>query len=56
LWLTWRAEGQAPHEIGRRRFGRSAIANSDAGGRASVDGAIDQAHRAIGELANAQLI
>jgi len=50
------AEGQAPHEIGRRRFGRIAIANSDAGGRALVDGAIDQAHRAVGELAKAQLI
>jgi len=45
----WR-EGEAPHEIGRRRFGRIAIANSDAGARALVDGAIDQAHRAVQEL------
>ena len=43
-------DGQHPHEIGRRRFGRIAIANSDAGGRAVLDAAIDQAHRAVGEL------
>ena len=44
------ADGEAPHEIGRKRFGRIAIANSDAGASASVDAAIDQAHRAVGEL------
>jgi len=44
------AEGQAPHEVGRQRFGRIAIANSDAGARATIDSAIDQAHRAVGEL------
>jgi spermidine dehydrogenase len=44
------AEGEAPHEIGRRRFGRIAIANSDAGARAYLDCAIDEAWRAIGEL------
>jgi spermidine dehydrogenase len=43
--------GEAPHEIGRRRFGRIAIANSDAGARAYLDEAIDQAWRAVGELA-----
>ena len=43
-------EGEAPHEIGRRRFGRIAIANSDAGASAYVNGAIDQAHRAVQEL------
>ena len=42
--------GQAPHEIGRRRFGRIAIANSDAGARAYLDEAIDQAWRAVSEL------
>ena len=42
--------GQAPHEIGRQRFHRIAIANSDAGAHAYVDGAIDQAHRAVREL------
>jgi spermidine dehydrogenase len=42
--------GQAPHEIGRARFGRIAIANSDAGAAAYTDSAIDQAHRAVQEL------
>jgi spermidine dehydrogenase len=45
----WR-EGQEPCVIGRRRFGRIAIANSDAGASAYTDSAIDQAHRAVGEL------
>ncbi len=44
------AEGERPYEIGRRPFGRIAIANSDAGGRAYVDCAIDEAWRAVGEL------
>jgi spermidine dehydrogenase len=43
-------KGQAPHEIGRQRFGRIAIASADAGGSALIDVAIDQAHRAVGEL------
>ena len=43
-------EGSAPHEIGRQRIGRIAIANSDAGASAYVDAAIDQADRAIREL------
>jgi len=42
--------GGAPHEIGRRRHGRIAIANSDAEAHAYVDGAIDAARRAVGEL------
>jgi spermidine dehydrogenase len=42
--------GEAPHVIGRARFGRIAIANSDAGAAAYTDSAIDQAHRAVGEL------
>jgi spermidine dehydrogenase len=42
--------GEAPHEIGRQRFGRVAIANSDAGASAYLDVAIDQAWRAVGEL------
>jgi spermidine dehydrogenase len=42
--------GQAPHEIGRKRFGRIAIANSDSGAAAYTDAAIDQAHRAVQEL------
>lgn len=36
--------------IGRQRFGRIAIANSDAGAAAYTDAAIDQAHRAVSEL------
>jgi spermidine dehydrogenase len=44
------APGQAPHEVGRARFGRIAVANSDAGAAAYTDSAIDQAHRAVREL------
>lgn len=43
-------QGEAPHEIGRKRFGRIAIANSDAGAAAYTDSAIDQAYRAVEEL------
>ncbi len=43
-------KGEAPHEIGRRRFGRIAIANADAGATALTNVAIDQAWRAVGEL------
>jgi spermidine dehydrogenase len=43
-------KGEAPHEIGRARFGPIAIANSDAAATAYTDGAIDQAHRAVEEL------
>ena len=43
--------GQAPHEIGRKRYGRIAIANADSGAGAYTDVAIDQAYRAVGELA-----
>jgi spermidine dehydrogenase len=42
--------GRAPHEVGRRRHGRIAIANSDAQAYAYVDGAIDAAWRATREL------
>ena len=41
---------QQPQVIGRAKFGRIAIANSDAGAAAYTDSAIDQAHRAVGEL------
>ena len=43
-------DAEAPHVVGRARFGRIAIANSDAGGSATIDSAIGQAHRAIEEL------
>jgi spermidine dehydrogenase len=42
--------GQAPHERGRLRFGRVAIANADAAARAYTDAAIDEAWRAVREL------
>ncbi|HVW69662.1 MAG TPA: NAD(P)-binding protein [Steroidobacteraceae bacterium] len=41
---------QQPHVIARAQFGRITIANSDAGAAAYTDSAIDQAHRAVGEL------
>jgi spermidine dehydrogenase len=43
-------EEQRPHVIGRRHFGLIAIANSDAGGGAYTDSAINQGHRAVMEL------
>jgi spermidine dehydrogenase len=43
-------EAQRPHVKGRVPFGRISIANSDAGGAAYTDSAINQAHRAIDEL------
>ncbi|MGA8493150.1 MAG: NAD(P)-binding protein [Terriglobales bacterium] len=43
-------EGEQPWVVGRKRFGRIAIANSDAGASAYTDVAIDQAYRAVGEL------
>ncbi|MCP4437165.1 MAG: hypothetical protein GY812_16905 [Actinomycetia bacterium] len=42
--------GQAPYEVGRARFGRIAIANSDAAGRAYADAAVDMGYRAVGEV------
>jgi spermidine dehydrogenase len=41
---------QRPNVIGRARFGRIAIANSDSGGAAYTDSAILQADRAVNEL------
>jgi spermidine dehydrogenase len=45
-------EGEQPWVIGRKPFGKIAIANSDAGASAYSDVAIDQAWRAIGEILN----
>ena len=42
--------GESPHEVGRQPFGRIRIANSDAGARAYLDCAIDEAWRAVSEL------
>jgi spermidine dehydrogenase len=43
-------EGEQPWVLGRKRFGRMAIANSDAAATAETDAAIDQAWRAVSEL------
>jgi spermidine dehydrogenase len=43
-------EGQQPHVLGRAPFGRITIANSDSGGAAYTDSAIDQGQRAVAEL------
>ena len=50
LWEPDGPDDQRPNVVGRARFGRIAIANADSGGRAYTDSAIDQAHRAVGEL------
>jgi spermidine dehydrogenase len=44
------AAAEKPCEIARKRYGRIAIANSDAGAHAYTDEAINQAWRAVGEL------
>ncbi|MEP6547442.1 MAG: FAD/NAD(P)-binding protein [Gammaproteobacteria bacterium] len=43
-------EPERPHVIGRAPFGRITIANSDSGGGAYTDSAINQGHRAVTEL------
>ncbi len=43
--------GEEPWVVGRQAFGRITIANSDAGANAETDTAIDQAYRAVGEIA-----
>jgi spermidine dehydrogenase len=45
----WKEE-EKPWVIGRKLFGKIAIANSDAGASAYTDVAIDQAWRAVGEI------
>ena len=49
LWDPEWPKGQSPCEIGRQRFGRISVANSDAAAAAYTDQAIDQAYRAIEE-------
>ena len=44
------SEDDAPHVVGRRRFGRITIANSDASGIDLTQTAFDEAHRAVTEL------
>ncbi|MBL8541273.1 MAG: FAD-dependent oxidoreductase [Betaproteobacteria bacterium] len=51
LWDPfWLDGGEAPNVIGRKPFGRIAIANADAAAYAYTDGAIDMAQRAVQEL------
>ena len=45
----WAPE-EFPHVAARRKSGRIAIANSDAGGYAYLNSAIDQAYRAVEDL------
>ena len=56
LWDPDWPEGQRPCDIARKSFGRIAIANSDAAAAAYTDQAIDQAYRAVRELASALLV
>jgi spermidine dehydrogenase len=46
------SENEKPWVVGRKPFGRIAIANSDAGASAYTDVAIDQAYRAVSEITN----
>jgi spermidine dehydrogenase len=50
LWDPEWPPGRSPCEIGRKRLGRIAIANSDAAAAAYTDVAIDQGYRAVDEL------
>ena len=51
LWDKFWLEGtEQPCEVARKRFGRLAIANADAGAYAYTDCAIDQAYRAVQEI------
>jgi spermidine dehydrogenase len=50
LWDPDGPESQRPNVIGRAKFGKITIANSDAGGAAYTDSAIAQADRAVNEL------
>jgi spermidine dehydrogenase len=43
-------EAERPNVIGRKKFGRIAIANTDSGATAYTDVAIDQAYRAVQEI------
>jgi spermidine dehydrogenase len=44
-------EDQRPNVIGRQSFGRISIANSDAAASAQTQAAIDEAYRAVQEIA-----
>jgi spermidine dehydrogenase len=44
------ADGERPNVVGRQRFGRIHVANSDAAASAYTHAAIDEAHRAVSEI------
>jgi spermidine dehydrogenase len=46
------ADNELPNVVGRKPFGRIAIANSDAGAYAYMDTAINEAYRAVQELSH----
>jgi len=50
LWEPEVPDAELPQTLARQRFGRIAIANSDCGGGAYTDVAIDMAHRAVADL------
>jgi spermidine dehydrogenase len=50
LWEADLPPDQQPNVVGRARFGRITIANSDSGRAAYTDSAINQGHRAVTEL------
>ena len=57
LYDPWNVPAEdRPHMIGRKRFGRIAIANSDSGAAAYTDCAIEQGHRAVSELIAARVL
>ena len=39
-----------PHMIAQKPFGRITIANADAAAKPNIEGAVEQAHRAVTEL------
>jgi len=49
-WYEDRNDERFPHVRARKPFGRITIANSDAGANDMMEGAIEQAHRAVSEL------
>ena len=55
LWDPEFPPGTAPFEIARKPFGRIHIANSDAGAFAYTNAAIDQAYRAVSEIASVSM-
>jgi spermidine dehydrogenase len=49
----WKSDDEKPWIVGRQRFGRITIANSDAGHSAETQTAIDEGYRAVQELLSA---